>query len=237
MNYIKSFFIAVSALLICIGVSAQKQHQKVVIAAETNSRLVSSEDTLNYVLGAFVGQWLKGNEFIISNPELFNKGIDDVIQKKQLLVNDSIILKRITSYQLSSKIERSIKQEQQLFASLKAQPGVGVLPDGVHYIVVKSGTGMRPAITDTVVINAIGMFPDGTVFEDTYKNKQPIAIITGNLIPGLNETVQLMPEGSVWRIFVPSALAYGTQGKSNLIPPNTALIFDLALTDVKQSRK
>ncbi|MCK4701046.1 MAG: FKBP-type peptidyl-prolyl cis-trans isomerase, partial [Bacteroidales bacterium] len=53
----------------------------------------------------------------------------------------------------------------------------------------------------------------------------------------LNEAIQLMPEGSVWRIFVPSALAYGPAGLLNLIPPNTALVFDITLEEVKVNKE
>jgi FKBP-type peptidyl-prolyl cis-trans isomerase len=237
MKYIKSFLIAFSALLIFAGVSAQKQQQKTVAVPQTVEKLNSSADTLQYTLGAFIGQWLVKSGFEINNTVLFNRGMDDVLQNKPLLINDTSIVKLIAAYQLSTQNERNAKQEEQLFAALKGMPGVGVLPDGVHYIVVKTGTGIRPAVTDTVVINAIGMFPDGTVFEDTYQKKQAIISVTGNLIPGLNETIQLMPEGSVWRIFVPSVLAYGTTGLSNLIPPNTALVFDISLLEVKQAKK
>jgi FKBP-type peptidyl-prolyl cis-trans isomerase len=61
--------------------------------------------------------------------------------------------------------------------------------------------------------------------------------MTSSLIPGLNETLQLMPEGSVWRIFIPSALAYGPSGLSNVIPPNSALVFDITLMAVKPVKK
>ncbi len=54
------------------------------------------------------------------------------------------------------------------------------------------------------------------------------------MIPGLKEAMQLMPEGSKWRIFVPSALAYGPAGLPNIIPPNTALVFDITLEEVKK---
>jgi FKBP-type peptidyl-prolyl cis-trans isomerase len=124
--------------------------------------------------------------------------------------------------------------EEQLFAALKGKPGVGALPDGVHYIVIKAGTGVRPTAKDSIVINAIGIFPDGKVFENTVEKKKPITTLTGTLIPGLNETLQLMPEGSVWRIFVPSALAYGPAGLQNVIPSNSALVFDITLMEVKK---
>ncbi len=107
------------------------------------------------------------------------------------------------------------------------------MPNGVNYIVVKAAQGIRPTAADTVVINAIGVFPDGTVFEDTFQKKQPITTATNKLIPGLSEAIQLMPVGSVWRIFVPSVLGYGPAGIPNRIPPNTALVFDITLMEVK----
>jgi FKBP-type peptidyl-prolyl cis-trans isomerase len=132
---------------------------------------------------------------------------------------------------------RSQAMEQQLFAALKGKAGVGALPNGVQYIVIKAATGIRPLPADTVVINAIGVFPDGTVFEDTFQKKKAITALTSNLIPGLNEAIQLMPEGSAWRIFIPSVLAYGPAGLPNVIPPNMALVFDITLMEVKGKDK
>jgi FKBP-type peptidyl-prolyl cis-trans isomerase len=234
MNSIKIPFLALTALLLNISISGQQNSAKAGNAQKSVAKLNSSTDTLQYTLGAFVGQWLSKNSFTITNPDIFNKGMDDVFQNKPLLVKDSTIVQLIASYQFSTQNERNRQQEEQLFASLKGKPGVGVLPDGVHYIVVKTGTGVRPAATDTVVLNAIGMFPDGTVFEDTYQKKQAITTLTGSLIPGLNETVQLMPEGSVWRIFIPSVLAYGSAGLQDMIPPYAALVFDINLEEVKK---
>lgn len=199
-------------------------------------RLSTKSDTIQYTLGAYIGQWFNKNGFTITNRTLFERGMDDALQNKKLAVNDSAISPLISSYQLSVQNARSKAMEDQLFASLKGRTGVGVLPDGVSYIVVKTGNGLRPAARDSILINAIGIFPDGTVFEDTYQKKRPINTLPGNLIPGLNETIQLMPEGSTWRIFIPSVLGYGPAGLPNVIPPNTALVFDVTLVRVKQNR-
>lgn len=237
MNHMKPPIITLAALLITISLTAQQQQPvKPVNIPAVVTKLTSPADTLQYTLGAFIGQWLGKNGFTISNQALFKKGMDDVLQNKPLSVTDSTIVKRIATYQLSMQNERSRQLEEQLFTALKGKPGVGVLPDGVHYIVIKAGTGNRPAAKDSVVLNAIGIFPDGTVFEDTFKKKKTITTLTGALIPGLNETVQLMPEGSVWRIFIPSALGYGPAGLPNVIPPNTALVFDITLMEVKANK-
>jgi FKBP-type peptidyl-prolyl cis-trans isomerase len=238
MKNMKNTFIALAALLLTINISAQQtQTQKPVSVPQTLIKLTSPADTLQYTLGAFIGQWLAKNGFAITNPALFTRGIDDVLQNRPLSVTDSTIVRRIASYQISMQNERSRQLEEQLFAALKGKPGIGALPNGVHYLVLKAGTGIRPTAKDSVVLNAIGVFPDGTLFEDTFQKKKAITTLTGTLIPGLNETIQLMPEGSVWRIFVPSALAYGPSGLPNLIPANSALIFDITLMEVKQVKK
>lgn len=196
-------------------------------------KLTSSSDTLQYTLGAFIGQWLGKNGFSITNQTLFKRGMDDVLQNKTIGVNDTNIVKRVAYYQLSTMNERNKIMEEQLFTTLKGKTGVGALPDGVHYIILKAGTGVRPALKDTIEINAVGIFPDGTVFEDTFQKKRSITALTSSLIPGLSEAIQLMPEGSQWRIFIPSALAYGPVGLANIVPPNMALVFDITLVRVK----
>lgn len=223
------------ALFIIVNVSAQQPSNRPDAQVQT-FRLATKSDTIQYTLGAYIGQWFNKNGFTITNRTLFERGMDDALQNKKLAVNDSAISPLISSYQLSVQNARSKAMEDQLFASLKGRTGVGVLPDGVSYIVVKTGNGLRPAARDSILINAIGIFPDGTVFEDTYQKKRPINTLPGNLIPGLNETIQLMPEGSTWRIFIPSVLGYGPAGLPNVIPPNTALVFDVTLVRVKQNR-
>jgi len=233
MKYTKTAIVTFVTLIIAVSIQAQQPAVKPVVKQEV-AKLGNAADTLQYSLGAFVGQWMAKNSFAITNPVLFKRGMDDVLQRKPLAVTDSTIVPIVSAYQLSTQNARSRALEEQLFTALKGKPGVGALPDGVHYIVLKAGTGVRPMAADSIVINAIGIFPDGTVFEDTFQKKQAITTLTGNLIPGLNEAIQLMPEGSVWRIFIPSVLAYGSAGLSNVIPPNTALVFDVTLEEVKR---
>ena len=236
MKNMKTSIITFAELLITINISAQQQPVKSTDVPQTVVKLSSPTDTLQYTLGAFIGQWMVKNGFAINDPVLFNRGMDDVLQNKPLAVTDSTIAPIISAYQLSTQNERSRQMEEQLFAALKGKSGIGVLPNGVHYLVLKEGSGVRPTANDSIVFNAVGVFPDGTVFENTPEKKQPIKNITSGLIPGLNSAIQLMPEGSVWRIFVPSALAYGPAGLLNLIPPNTALVFDITLEEVKANR-
>ncbi|HUX94146.1 MAG TPA: FKBP-type peptidyl-prolyl cis-trans isomerase [Bacteroidales bacterium] len=233
MKYTKPHIVTFVTFLITVSLAAQQPAAKPAQQQAAPVKLSSAADTVQYTLGAFIGQWFVKNGFGISNQALFKRGMDDVMQKKPTAIPDSVIAPLVANYQLIVQSARSRQLEDQLFAALKGKPGVGVLPNGVHYIVVKAAQGLRPNAADTVVINAIGVFPDGTVFEDTFKKKQPITTATNKLIPGLSEAIQLMTVDSVWRIFVPSVLGYGTAGVPNLIPPNTALVYDITLMEVR----
>ena len=193
-------------------------------------------DTIQYSLGVYLAQVLIKNGLSIENPVMFKKGFDDALQQKPLMVTPADAEKRLLAYQKTALFERGRKLEERLFNELKTVKGVGILPNGIHYITTKTGDGERPGSKDTVVLNIVGTLPDGTVFEDTQKSQQSIVAILGNLIPGVSEAVQLMPQGSLWRIFIPAAQAYGDAG-TDLIPPASALIMDIALVEVRHARK
>ncbi|MBI9055870.1 MAG: FKBP-type peptidyl-prolyl cis-trans isomerase [Bacteroidales bacterium] len=228
----KTITLTLSVILISIVSFAQEQKSEQENVQEI--RLANQSDSLQYALGAFLGQWLVNNNFQIVNANLFLQGMDDVIQNKTLAVTDSTIAPIISAYQLSNQYEKNKQMEDQLFASLKGKAGVGVLPSGVNYIIIEKGTGNRPNSNSNIVFHAKGVFPDGTLFEDTYQKNQAITNVVSKLIPGLSESIQLMPVGSKWRIFIPSALAYGSVGVAEKVPPYTALVFDISLLEIKE---
>jgi len=203
------------------------------LTAQAQTPLSTSSDTAHYTIGAYVAKWMQKNGMAVSNFEMFKAGIADVQNGKPLAIADSTIGQRVAGYQTSIQLAQNIQMEQELFANLRGKQGVGALPSGVHYIVIKKGEGKRPAASDTITFQAVGVFPDGTVFENTIEKEQAITNITANLIPGLRDAVQLMPEGSTWRIFVPAAQGYGTKGVPNLIPPNMALVFEITLEEIR----
>lgn len=218
--------IIVVLFVILISLGASSQEQKTI-------QLATRADTLQYALGAHLGQWMVKNNFQVQNTNLFLTGMEDVLKQRPLAIPDSIIAPLIATYQQATQIEKSKLLEQQLFASLKGKAGVGVLPNGVNYIIRRQGEGVRPTATSKVLINAVGVLPDGTIFEDTYKKKQPITAEIGTLIPGLKEILQFMPVGSVWRIFIPAELGYGAVGLKNLVPAHSALVYDIELLEIK----
>jgi FKBP-type peptidyl-prolyl cis-trans isomerase FklB len=192
-------------------------------------------DSVQYVLGSFVAQWLDTNGFKLSNMALFNKALEDFFQNRPRAVPDSLVPMLIEQYQLNSQKENALKQEQQLFSGLKDKQGVGVFPNGARYIVLQSGKGVRPAATDSIVLHLVAKLINGTVVEDTYRVQKPFEAVPDSFFPALSEALQMMAEGSKWQLYFPAVLAYGEKGTAS-IPPNSALVLDLELVQVKSKR-
>jgi FKBP-type peptidyl-prolyl cis-trans isomerase FklB len=56
--------------------------------------------------------------------------------------------------------------------------------------------------------------------------------MANQVIAGWSEALQLMAEGSKYRLFIPYQLGYGEQGAGQAIPPYSVLIFEVQLIKV-----
>jgi len=113
--------------------------------------------------------------------------------------------------------------------------GYDETPSGLRYKILQNGEGKQATKGAMVSVHYKGQLLDGTVFDSSYKRKQPIdfAIGVGQVIPGWDEGIQLLKVGDKARLVIPSDLAYGAQGAGGVIPPNATLIFDVELMNVK----
>ena len=127
----------------------------------------------------------------------------------------------------------STTKSDAFMAKTAKEPGVLTLPDGLEYKIVKSGptAGISPKLGDEVKVNYEGTLTDGTVFDSSYKNGEPVVFPVGGLIPAWNEILQKMKPGDTWILYVPPALGYGPEGKGP-IPPDSVMVFKLELLGV-----
>lgn len=131
-----------------------------------------------------------------------------------------------------SKLKEQGKAESDKFlAEVKTKKGVTVLPSGLAYEVLKPGSGDFPKPTDTVKVFYTGTLVNGTKF-DSNVGGEPIEFQLTGVIPGWTEGIQKINKGGKIKLYVPSSLAYGEEGNQG-IPPNSALIFEVELLDVK----
>ena len=132
----------------------------------------------------------------------------------------------------NDKSAENLKAGQDFLAENKIKPGVTELPSGLQYEILNEGSGAKPFATDTVKCHYHGTLIDGTIFDSSVQRGQPAKFPLNMVIKGWTEGVQLMPEGSKWRFYIPSDLGYGDRQVSAQIGPNCALIFDVELLEI-----
>ena len=123
------------------------------------------------------------------------------------------------------------KKGEAWMAANAKKPGVKTLPSGVQYKVIKEGAGQMPKDTSVVKVNYEGRLIDGTVFDSSYKNGQPVTLRANQVIKGWTEALVHMPAGSVWEVYIPQELAYGDREQGQ-IKPYSPLVFKIELISV-----
>lgn len=128
-----------------------------------------------------------------------------------------------------SSAEKNLQASNTFLEENKKKPGVTVLPNGLQYKVLSEGSGKSPTLNSFVSVKYKGTLPDGTIFDQT--TNEPVTFAMNSIIPGWQEALQLMKEGSKWVIYVPASLAYGEKGVGRIIGPNQALVFEIELVN------
>ena len=127
----------------------------------------------------------------------------------------------------SDAIEKAFMEEN------KQDAGVIETASGLQYKVLKKGDGAIPVATDKVKVNYEGHLLDGTVFDSSYKRKEPATFKVNQVIKGWTEALCLMPVGSKWELYIPYNLAYGERSAGQ-IPPYSTLIFEVELLSIEK---
>ena len=107
--------------------------------------------------------------------------------------------------------------------------------DNVEILNDIPGTGNEVVNHSKITVHYSGKLDNGTVFDSSYKRKQPFVfqIGTRQVIEGWELGIIGMKEGGKRSIFIPSKMAYGKKGAGDLIPPNSNLIFDIEIIKVE----
>ncbi len=110
--------------------------------------------------------------------------------------------------------------------------GIKELPGGIQYEVLKEGTGAQPLVSDSVKAHYKGSLLDGKEFDSSFRRNQPFTAPLRALIKGWQVALPMMKEGSHWRMWIPSDLAYGDRGGGSDIPGGATLVFEVELLEV-----
>jgi FKBP-type peptidyl-prolyl cis-trans isomerase FklB len=117
----------------------------------------------------------------------------------------------------------------------RGKPGIVALPSGLQYKILREGSGNPPALENWVTVHFRGTLLDGTEIDNSNKYDQPCALGLNSIMAGWSEALQLMKPGAKWEIYVPSNLAYGSEGALS-VGPNATLIYTFELLSVLPDR-
>ncbi len=217
--------------------------------------LDSDNQKTNYMIGTDVGKYIQrsGMDF---DSAAFLAGINDAIAEKDSQVSQEDIAKLRQAMQEKQKAAQE-KQRKEMMAKLEAdkvknleegkafmaktagKSGIKKTASGILYEVVQQGNGAKPASANsTVVVHYTGTLINGKKFDSSVDRGQPATFALNQVIKGWTEGLQLMNTGSKYRFYIPPELAYGSDARpGSPIGPNSTLIFDVELIEVKDEKK
>jgi FKBP-type peptidyl-prolyl cis-trans isomerase FkpA len=104
---------------------------------------------------------------------------------------------------------------------------------GLKYRVLRKGSGEKPEPTNTIRVHYHGWLDNKKVFDSSYTREETISFPLNRVIKGWTEGMQLVGEGGMIELEIPSDLGYGDRGAPPTIPPKATLHFLVELLRIE----
>ncbi len=237
---------AVAAAVVVLAASCSTQSPVKGVEAQLPSK--SETDSVSYLIGIQFGYFIKGNNFAKNLNELnmsqIKKGLNDFIKaegnpqdpafKEQLKISPDKMNELFNDYltkRNAYEAEVNLKKGEAFLEANKLKDGVVVTESGLQYTILEDGNDVKPGPKDTVWVQYTGTLIDGTQFDASNRDNDPVRMLMNRVVKGWTEGLQLIGEGGHIQLFIPADLAYGPRGNQG-IAPNSTLIFDVELHKV-----
>jgi FKBP-type peptidyl-prolyl cis-trans isomerase FklB len=203
--------------------------------------LETEAQRIGYAIGMNIGMNMKMQELDI-DPEQVAAGLVSAFKGEPTLMDEDQMAQTLMAFQqqmqardmekMAAEATVNAVASQKYLEENSKKKGVVTTETGLQYRVLSQGKGASPKADSTVDVHYRGTLVDGTEFDSSYSRGEPATFPVGNVIPGWTEALQLMKEGDKWEIAIPAELAYADQGAPPVIPPSSALIFEVELLKV-----
>ncbi|MGK9475224.1 FKBP-type peptidyl-prolyl cis-trans isomerase [Melioribacter sp. OK-6-Me] len=209
--------------------------------AQQESILKTAEDSISYSVGQSIGKNISDPQLNI-NYEVLYHGLKDQSEGKSLLTESQIqtmmirLNQKLIAMRNARIDEQKVKNKKaadEFLTENKNKEGVVTLPSGLQYKVLVKGDGPSPKENSIVKVHYKGTTIDGKVFDSSYDRGEPAEFELNRVIKGWTEALQLMHVGDKWVLYIPPELGYGETGAGEVIEPNSLLIFEVELLEVK----
>ncbi|MCC5916708.1 MAG: peptidylprolyl isomerase [Cryomorphaceae bacterium] len=159
----------------------------------------------------------------------------DVISSVKIIRNDVSFDAYETFVAEKTKLAQQTDEKPPLDKKWEEVLSKSVLTDsGLRYAKIKTAEGKNPEEGDLVSVHYCGMFPNGQIFDDSFRRGEPIEFTLGRgqVISGWDEAIGYLTVGERAILIIPPDLAYGDRGAGGVIPPNQTLIFEVELMGI-----
>lgn len=255
-NYIfkggaKAGFIAIAATGLAFAQDAPKEEGEAPAEKVEAADPAATKSDSSYALGYRTGDGFAqefgrfGVKFDDLEMDVFVKGFSDAVKGDKPELEDARLQAAMTA--LGEMLQQ--REKDAAAANLEAgkkfleenakREGVMTLESGLQYEVLEKGGEekyVEPKEGEPekqFLVNYKGTLIDGTEF-DASPEGSPVPMDL-QVIDGFREALTMMPVGAKWKLFIPSGLAYGDERRSEVIAPNTALVFELELVEIKDA--
>ncbi len=193
-------------------------------------------DKISYAIGMSMASNLMNSGLRNIEVESFVKAFTEVMNNETTTISPEEANQTLQEYfskQQEEMLNKNLEAGKAFLEENSKKENIVSLPSGLQYEVISEGSGEKPKATDSVKCHYHGTLLNGTVFDSSVQRGQPAVFGVNQVIKGWVEALQLMSVGSKWRLFIPSDLAYGSQGAGNTIEPNSTLIFEVELLGIE----
>lgn len=193
-------------------------------------------DKISYAIGMSMASNLMNSGLRNIEVDSFVKAFTEVINNESTSMSPEEANQTLQEYfskQQEEMLNKNLEIGKAFLEENSKKENIVSLASGLQYEIITEGNGSKPKATDSVKCHYHGTLLDGTVFDSSVQRGQPAVFGVSQVIKGWVEALQLMSVGSKWKLFIPSNLAYGSQGAGNSIEPNSTLIFDVELLGIE----
>ena len=169
----------------------------------------------------------------------FNIGVADVTDEEGYRQMQMAFFQK-KQQEMAAQQEGQLLKDVQIIDKYLAEKNIvaDTTASGVRIQVTQKGKGEKPQAGDNIVVHYRGKLLSGEQFDASYDRNEPFTfpVGQGQVIRGWDESLMQLPKGSKATIYIPSPLAYGPQQRSEVIKPNSILVFDVEVLDVKKKQ-